>query len=49
MRDTSLVARRRVTFAEMRRAVLELNLEQVRRVALVYVYEGERVPKASAP
>jgi phenylalanyl-tRNA synthetase beta chain len=45
MRDASLVAARHVTFAEMRRAVLELNLEQVRRVALVYVYEGERVPE----
>lgn len=45
MRDASLVAARRVTFAEMRRAVVELNLEQVRRVALVYVYEGERVPE----
>ncbi|MCA1567363.1 MAG: phenylalanine--tRNA ligase subunit beta [Acidobacteria bacterium] len=45
VRDASLVADRRVTFAEMRRAVLELNLEQVRRVTLVYVYEGERVPE----
>jgi phenylalanyl-tRNA synthetase beta chain len=45
MRDASLVADRRVTFAEMRRAVVELNLEQVRRVTLVYVYEGERVPE----
>ncbi|HZG50815.1 MAG TPA: phenylalanine--tRNA ligase subunit beta [Pyrinomonadaceae bacterium] len=45
MRDASLVASRSVTFAEMRRAVLELNLEQVRRVMLVYVYEGEGVPE----
>ncbi|HLL14040.1 MAG TPA: phenylalanine--tRNA ligase subunit beta [Pyrinomonadaceae bacterium] len=45
MRDASLVAPRSVTFAEMRRAVLALNLEQVRRVMLVYVYEGERVPE----
>ena len=45
MRDVSLIADRRVTFAELRRAVLELNLEQVRRVVLVYVYEGERVPE----
>lgn len=45
MRDASLVADRRVTFAELRRAVVELNLEQVRRVMLVYVYEGERVPE----
>jgi phenylalanyl-tRNA synthetase beta chain len=45
MRDASLVAPRRVTFAEMQRAVVELSLEQVRRVALVYVYEGEGVPE----
>ncbi|HEX8634614.1 MAG TPA: phenylalanine--tRNA ligase subunit beta [Pyrinomonadaceae bacterium] len=45
MRDASLVASRSVTFAEMRRAVLELNLEQVRRAMLVYVYEGEGVPE----
>jgi phenylalanyl-tRNA synthetase beta chain len=45
MRDVSLVADRGVTFAELRRATLELNLEQVRRVMLVYVYEGERVPE----
>ncbi|HJR06580.1 MAG TPA: phenylalanine--tRNA ligase subunit beta [Pyrinomonadaceae bacterium] len=43
MRDASLVVDRRVTFGEMQRAALELNLEHVRRVALVYVYEGERV------
>jgi len=45
MRDASLIADRHVTFAEMHRTVLELNLEQVRRVMLVYVYEGERVPE----
>jgi phenylalanyl-tRNA synthetase beta chain len=45
MRDASLVADRRVTFAQMRHAVVELNLEHVRRVTLVYVYEGERVPE----
>lgn len=45
MRDASLVADRHVTFAEMQRAVLELNLEAVRRVMLVYVYEGEQVPE----
>jgi phenylalanyl-tRNA synthetase beta chain len=43
MRDVSLIADRRVTFAEMRRTVEELKLEQVRRVMLVYVYEGESV------
>jgi phenylalanyl-tRNA synthetase beta chain len=45
MRDVSLVADRRVSFEELRRAVVELNLEQVRRAVLVYVYEGERVPE----
>ncbi|MCA1556035.1 MAG: hypothetical protein LC747_05025, partial [Acidobacteria bacterium] len=45
MRDASLVADRHVTFGEMQHTVLELNLEGVRRVMLVYVYEGERVPE----
>ncbi|HEX8130085.1 MAG TPA: phenylalanine--tRNA ligase subunit beta [Pyrinomonadaceae bacterium] len=45
VRDASLVAPRRVTFAEMSNAVLALNLEHVRQVTLVYVYEGERVPE----
>ncbi|HZH29890.1 MAG TPA: phenylalanine--tRNA ligase subunit beta [Pyrinomonadaceae bacterium] len=45
VRDASLVAPRRVTFAQMQHTVLGLNLEHVRRVALVYVYEGERVPE----
>ncbi|HKP71682.1 MAG TPA: phenylalanine--tRNA ligase subunit beta [Pyrinomonadaceae bacterium] len=43
VRDLSLVAARGVSFAELQRAVVGLNLEQVRRVMLVYVYEGERV------
>ncbi|HVG28920.1 MAG TPA: phenylalanine--tRNA ligase subunit beta [Pyrinomonadaceae bacterium] len=42
-RDASLVVDRRATFAEIRRAALALNLENVRGVELVYVYEGERV------
>jgi phenylalanyl-tRNA synthetase beta chain len=29
----------------MRRTVLDMSLENVRGVALVYVYEGERVPE----
>ncbi|HLL69790.1 MAG TPA: phenylalanine--tRNA ligase subunit beta [Pyrinomonadaceae bacterium] len=43
MRDASLIVDRRVTFGEMQRAALELNIDEVRRVVLVYVYEGERV------
>jgi phenylalanyl-tRNA synthetase beta chain len=45
VRDVSLVAGRRSTFEEMRRTVLDMSLENVRGVALVYVYEGERVPE----
>jgi phenylalanyl-tRNA synthetase beta chain len=45
MRDATLIADRRVSFAELRDAVVELNLEQVRRVMLVYVYEGASIPE----
>ena len=45
MRDASLLVSRRTTVEEMRRAVLDMNLENVRGVSLVYVYEGERVPE----
>ncbi len=45
MRDISLLIDRRVTFAEMRRAVIDLNLEHLRTVALVDVYEGQNVPE----
>ncbi len=45
MRDISLLIDRRVTFAEMRRAVIDLNLENLRTVALVDVYEGANVPE----
>jgi phenylalanyl-tRNA synthetase beta chain len=45
VRDASLVVGRRATFAEMRGTVLDMNLENVRGVSLVYVYEGERVPE----
>jgi phenylalanyl-tRNA synthetase beta chain len=44
-RDASLVVDRRATFAEIRRTALEMNLENVRGVELIYVYEGERVPE----
>jgi phenylalanyl-tRNA synthetase beta chain len=44
-RDASLVVDRGATFAEIRRAALEMNLEHVQGVELVYVYEGERVPE----
>lgn len=45
VRDVSLLADRRVIFAEMRDAILALNLESCRAVSLIYVYEGERVPE----
>ncbi|MCA1816985.1 MAG: phenylalanine--tRNA ligase subunit beta [Acidobacteria bacterium] len=45
VRDASLVVDRSATFAEMRRSVLGMNLEDVRGVALFDVYEGERVPE----
>jgi phenylalanyl-tRNA synthetase beta chain len=44
-RDASLVVDRRATFAEVRRTALDMNLENVRGVELIYVYEGERVPE----
>jgi len=45
VRDVSLVADRRVTFAEMRDAVLGLGAEECRGVALVDVYEGAGLPE----
>jgi phenylalanyl-tRNA synthetase beta chain len=45
VRDASLVVGRRATFAEMRGTVVDMSLENVRGVSLVYVYEGERVPE----
>jgi phenylalanyl-tRNA synthetase beta chain len=45
VRDATLVVERRATFAEMRGSVLDMNLDHVRGVALVYTYEGERVPE----
>jgi phenylalanyl-tRNA synthetase beta chain len=44
-RDVSLVAERRVTYGELRRAVLSLGLEECRGVALVDVYEGANMPE----
>jgi phenylalanyl-tRNA synthetase beta chain len=44
-RDASLVVDRRATFAEVRQTALDMNLENVRGVELIYVYEGERVPE----
>jgi phenylalanyl-tRNA synthetase beta chain len=45
VRDVSLLIDRRVTFAALRRAVLELNIAECQSVTLVDVYEGERLPE----
>ncbi|MDT5293642.1 MAG: phenylalanyl-tRNA synthetase beta chain [Acidobacteriota bacterium] len=45
VRDVSLVASRRVTYGEMRRAVLALGVEECRGVTLVDVYEGANMPE----
>jgi phenylalanyl-tRNA synthetase beta chain len=45
VRDVSLLAGRRVTFAEMRRAVLDLGAGHLRGVSLVDVYEGAGLPE----
>ncbi|HYE15864.1 MAG TPA: phenylalanine--tRNA ligase subunit beta, partial [Pyrinomonadaceae bacterium] len=45
VRDVSLLAERRVTYGEMRAAVLGLGLEHLRGVALVDVYEGAGLPE----
>ena len=45
VRDSTFVADRRVSFAELRQAALGLGVEACRRVELVYVYEGEKVPE----
>ncbi len=45
LRDVSLIADRRREFAEMRRAVAELKIEECRAIDLVDVYEGEGVPE----
>jgi phenylalanyl-tRNA synthetase beta chain len=41
VRDASFIVNRRVTFQTMRQAVLDLRLENCRRIELVDVYEGE--------
>ena len=45
VRDISLVADRRVRFAELRRAVVDLQLAYCRGVSLVDVYEGANLPE----
>jgi phenylalanyl-tRNA synthetase beta chain len=45
VRDITLVADRRETFEEMRRAAAAAGAAHLRGVSLVYVYEGERVPE----
>jgi phenylalanyl-tRNA synthetase beta chain len=44
-RDLSLLVDRRVTFAEIERAILAQHLEYLRRVKLVEVYEGANLPE----
>jgi phenylalanyl-tRNA synthetase beta chain len=44
-RDVSFVADRRVTYGEMRQAILALGIEECRGVALVDVYEGANMPE----
>jgi phenylalanyl-tRNA synthetase beta chain len=44
VRDVSLVAERRVSFAEMRRVILDLRVDNCRGVTLVDVYEGTTMP-----
>ena len=45
LRDASLVADRRVTYGEMRRAILSLGIGECRGVSLVDVYEGANMPE----
>jgi phenylalanyl-tRNA synthetase beta chain len=45
VRDVSLVADRRVTYGEMRGAILALGMEECRGVSLVDVYEGANLPE----
>src|SRR5205085_1212483 len=47
VRDVSLLIDRRVSFAELRRAALDLNVEYCQSVELVDVYEGERLPEGT--
>jgi phenylalanyl-tRNA synthetase beta chain len=45
VRDVSLLTSRRVSFSELVRAARELNLETLRDVQLVDVYEGANLPE----
>lgn len=45
VRDASFITNRRVSFDRVRRAVLDLNLDNCRRVELVDVYEGGNLPE----
>jgi phenylalanyl-tRNA synthetase beta chain len=45
VRDVSLIADRRVTYGEMRRAILSLGVEECRGVTLADVYEGANMPE----
>jgi phenylalanyl-tRNA synthetase beta chain len=47
VRDLSLLIDRRVSFAELRRAALDLHVEYCQSVELVDVYEGERLPEGA--
>ena len=47
VRDVSLIVNRRVTFAELRRAVESLHLSECRSVSLVDVYEGANLREDS--
>jgi phenylalanyl-tRNA synthetase beta chain len=47
VRDVSLLVDRRVTFAELRGAALALQLADCAGVALVDVYEGEKLPEGT--
>ncbi|HYY43391.1 MAG TPA: hypothetical protein VE775_11710, partial [Pyrinomonadaceae bacterium] len=45
VRDVSLLIDRRVTFAELRRVALALQLDYCQGIELVDVYEGEKLPE----
>jgi phenylalanyl-tRNA synthetase beta chain len=47
VRDVSLLIDRRVTFAELRRTVLDLHVEYCQSVELADVYEGEKLPEGT--
>lgn len=47
VRDLTLIANRRITFGELRRAALGLQIEECRSVQLIDVYEGGNVPEGN--